>query len=123
MQINIHKNNGIKTNYFSFILMIHWWLKEHLLSRTCQVTNWQYAYIFFKKSELFCFYSPTRLICYGKTDANQTIDCGLSPCVFYPPFGLMAVLLMFLSYMLSMVLVLWEVGAILGDRYGTQGQN
>ena len=42
--------------------------------------------------------------------------------VFYPPFGLMAVLL-FLSYMLSMVLVLWEVGAILGHRYGTQGQN
>ena len=42
--------------------------------------------------------------------------------VFYLPFGLMAVLL-FLPYMLSMVLVLWEVGAILGDRYGTQGQN
>ena len=84
IQINIHKNNGIKTNSFSFILMIHWWLKEHLFSRTCQVTNQQYAYIFFKKSELFCFHLPTRLICYGKTDTNQTINCDLSPCVLSP---------------------------------------
>ena len=87
IQINIHKNNGIKTNSFSFILMIHWWLKEHLFSRTYQVTNQQYAYIFFKKSELFCFHLPTRLICHGKTDTNQTINCSLSPCVLSPPLG------------------------------------
>ena len=43
--------------------------------------------------------------------------------MFYPPFWLMVVLLMFLSCMLSMVLVLWDVGATLRDRYGIQGQN
>ena len=41
----------------------------------------------------------------------------------YPPFGLMVVLLMFLSCMVSMVLFLWEVAVILGDSYGIQGQN
>ena len=30
---------------------------------------------------------------------------------------------MFLSCMVSTVLVLWEVGAILGNGYGIQGQN
>ena len=35
----------------------------------------------------------------------------------------MVVLLMFLSCILSMDLVLWEVGAILGERYGIQEQN
>ena len=35
IQINIHRNNGIKTNSFTFILMIYWWLKEHLFSRAC----------------------------------------------------------------------------------------
>ena len=43
--------------------------------------------------------------------------------MFCAPFGLMVVLLMFLSQIVSVVLVLWEVGAILGDRYGIQGQN
>ena len=41
--------------------------------------------------------------------------------VFYAPFGLMVVLLMLLSHMVSMVLVLLEVGAILGNGYGIQG--
>ena len=43
--------------------------------------------------------------------------------VFYAPFGLMVVLLMLLSHMVSMVLVLLEVGAILGNGYGIQGQS
>ena len=43
--------------------------------------------------------------------------------VFYPPFGLMVALLIFISCILKKVLVLWEVGAILGDRYGIQEQN
>ena len=43
--------------------------------------------------------------------------------VFYAPFGLMVILLMLLSCMVSMVFVLWEVGSILGNGYGTQGQN
>ena len=30
MQINICRNNGIKTNYFTFILMIYWWLERYL---------------------------------------------------------------------------------------------
>ena len=42
--------------------------------------------------------------------------------VFYAPFGLMVVLLMLLSHMVSMVLVLLEVGSILGNEYGIQGQ-
>ena len=40
-----------------------------------------------------------------------------------PPFGLLVVLLSFHLCMVSMVLVLWEVGAILGNGYGIQGQN
>ena len=43
--------------------------------------------------------------------------------VFYAPFGLMVVLLMFHSCMASMVLVLWDVDAIPGNGYGIQGQN
>ena len=43
--------------------------------------------------------------------------------VFYAPFGLMVVLLTFHSCMGSMVLVLWEVGAILGNVHGIQEQN
>ena len=43
--------------------------------------------------------------------------------MFYAPFGLTVVLLTFLSRMVSMVLVLWEVGAILGSGYEIQGQN
>ena len=43
--------------------------------------------------------------------------------VFYPPFGLMVAQLIFISCILKKVLVLWEVGAILGDRYGIQEQN
>ena len=43
--------------------------------------------------------------------------------VFYAPFGLMVVLLMFHSCMTSIVSVLWEVGAILGNGCGIQGQN
>ena len=41
--------------------------------------------------------------------------------VFYAPFGLMVVLLIFHSCMTSIVSVLWEVGAILGNGQG-QGQ-
>ena len=43
--------------------------------------------------------------------------------MFYAPFGLMVVLLRFHSHMRSMVLVLWEVGTILGNGYRIQGQN
>ena len=43
--------------------------------------------------------------------------------MFYAPFGLMVILLTFHSRMTSMVLVLWEVDAILGNGYGIQGQN
>ena len=43
--------------------------------------------------------------------------------MFYAPFVLMVVLLMFLLCIVSMVLVLWEVGTILLDRFGIQGQN
>ena len=43
--------------------------------------------------------------------------------MFYPPFGLMVALLIFISCILKKVLVLWEVGAILGDRYVIQEQN
>ena len=43
--------------------------------------------------------------------------------MFYAPFGLMVVLLTFHSCMRSMVLVLWEVGTILGNGYGIQRQN
>ena len=77
IQINIHRNNRIKTNSFTFILLIHWQLKEHLFSRTCQVTSSQYAYVFFEKSKLFCCRPPARPTFHGKTDTNQTIDCGL----------------------------------------------
>ena len=42
--------------------------------------------------------------------------------MFYVPFKLKVVLLILLSHMVNMVLVLWKVGAILGDRYGIQGQ-
>ena len=35
----------------------------------------------------------------------------------------MVVLLMFHPRMTSMVLVLWDAGAILGNGYGIQGQN
>ena len=35
----------------------------------------------------------------------------------------MVVLLTFHARVVSMVLVLWEVGAILGNGYGIQGQN
>ena len=35
----------------------------------------------------------------------------------------MVVFFMFLSRIVSMVLVLWEVGAILGERYGIQGRD
>ena len=38
--------------------------------------------------------------------------------MFYVLFGVMVVLLMFLSRRLSMILVLWEIGAILGYRCG-----
>ena len=38
-------------------------------------------------------------------------------------FELMVVLLMVLSRMVSMVLVLLQVGANLGNGYGIQGQN
>ena len=70
----------MKTNSFTFILMIHWWLKEHLFSRTCSVTNWQYAYIFFKKSDLFCLppaHSP-HFLWQKLMWTKQLIDCGLS---------------------------------------------
>ena len=67
---NIHRNNVIKTNSFTFILVIHWCLKEHLFSRT----NWQYAYVFKKKSKLSCFHLPARPTFYGKIDMNQTIN-------------------------------------------------
>ena len=43
--------------------------------------------------------------------------------VCYAPFALTVVLLTFHLRMKSMVLVLWEVGAILGNGYGIQGQN
>ena len=41
----------------------------------------------------------------------------------YAPFGLMVALLTFHSCMRSMVLVLWEVDAILGNVHGIQEQN
>ena len=37
--------------------------------------------------------------------------------------GLIVILLMSLSRMVSMALVLWEVGAILGNGYGIERQN
>ena len=48
----------------------------------------------------------------------------VSPCVLCPPYdwangGSADVFL----HMMSMVLVLWRVGAILENRYGIQGQN
>ena len=43
--------------------------------------------------------------------------------MFYAPFGLMVVLLTFLPCTVSLVLALWEVGAIVGNGYGIQGQN
>ena len=43
--------------------------------------------------------------------------------VFYPPFGLMVTLLIFISCILKKVLVQWQVCAILGDKYGIQEQN
>ena len=42
--------------------------------------------------------------------------------VFSAPFGIVVVLL-FLLNMVSMVLVLWGVGAIVGNGYGIQLQN
>ena len=68
------------------MLIIYWWLKENLFSRTCQVTNWQYAYIFFKKSELFCSTRPPASFFMAKlTRTKQLIDCGLT--LFSLPFS------------------------------------
>ena len=43
--------------------------------------------------------------------------------MFYALFGLMVNLLTFNSHMLRIVLVLWEVGAILGNGYTIRGNN
>ena len=43
--------------------------------------------------------------------------------MFYALFGLMVILLKFNSHMVRMVLILWEVGAILGNGYTIQGNN
>ena len=43
--------------------------------------------------------------------------------MFYTRFGLIVVCLTFHSCITSMVLVLWEVDAILENGYGIQGQN